>query len=134
MIIPQTKTEAALEWLLETADLVLRLYSNNYTPNPASVIGSFTQVTGGGYAAITLDKDEWTITAGAPSVALQSQKQFSFSGATGGSGAVYGFYITDVAGTILYGAEALPSSVSPFTPASGTYIRITPQVQCSGGV
>lgn len=131
IIVPTSIEVAVLEYLLETADLVLRLFSNNYEPSEDAIVASFTEVSGGGYAPITLDKDNWIIDTGVATIAHQTAQTFTFTGTIGGSGVVYGYYVTDTTGTVLYWAESLPGSISPFTPNNGAYIRITPKYQAS---
>lgn len=130
-MIPNNIEVAVLNFVLAAADLKLKLFSNNYTPGETSVVGSFTEVTGGGYVAKTLSVGNWTITSGDPSTAAYPAQTFSFTGAIGGSGNVYGYYITNVAGTVLYAAGNLPGTVSPFTPSNGGYVRITPTFAAS---
>ncbi len=135
LTVPYTLQVATIQDIL-SVDLKLKLYANNYTPGPSSVIASFTEVSGGGYTAIDLLTADWIYTAAGitPVVARQAMKTFSFTGATGGSGAVYGYYVTNVAGSVLYWAEALPGTVVPFTPANGAAVRVVPIFTISGGV
>jgi hypothetical protein len=132
LIVPVTIQTAVLTELL-SVDLKLRLYSNVYTPGPTSVIGSFTEVTGGGYAAKDLLSADWTMGSTSPVTAVQAVKTFSFISTTGGSGLVYGYYVTDAAGTTLYWAEPMPGAYYPFTPANTAYIKIYPAIAISGG-
>lgn len=125
IVVPDTLEVTILEFLLETADLKLKLFANPYEPSEKAVIASFTEVSGGGYAALDLLSTDWTIDSNGS--ATQSVKTFSFSGTTGGSGVVYGYYVTNVANTILYWAESLPSAVNPFTPSNTSVVSITPR-------
>jgi hypothetical protein len=115
-------------------NLKLRLFSNNYTPVDTSILSNFTEVTGGGYVAITLTNGSWTITVGNdPSDAVYTEQTFTFTGAIGGSGIVYGYYIEDNDGStgVLIWAELLPA---PFTPSqNGDNVKITPRFQGSKG-
>lgn len=131
IVVPNSIEEVIAQYILTTADLKLRLYSNNYAPAENAVIASFTEVTGGGYAAKTLSSGSWTITIGNPTEGVYAAQTFSFTGTIGGSGVVYGYYVTNTAGTTLYWAESLPSAVNPFTPGNGSYVRITPRFQVS---
>lgn len=131
LVIPNPIEESVLQFLLQTQDLKLRLFSNDYEPAENSTVSSFTEVTGGGYAAITLDKDLWTIIQGNPSEGTYDAQTFSFTGTIGGTGNVYGYYVTDALGTALLWAENLPSAVNPFTPTGGSYVRILPRLQAS---
>jgi hypothetical protein len=115
-------------------NLKLKLYSNNYTPVQGSALGNFTEVTGGGYAGISLTNGSWTITpANDPSDAVYAEQTFTFTGAIGGSGIVYGYYLEDNDGStgVVVFAELLGT---PFTPAqNGDTLKITPKVQMSQG-
>lgn len=132
LVVPVTIQTATLQALL-AADLKLRLYANVYNPGPASVIASFTEVSGGGYTAEDLLTADWTYGTVSPIVASQTVKTFGFTGVTSGSGVVYGYYVTDVAGATLYWAEALPGAYYPFTPTNTAYIKIFPSITLSGG-
>jgi hypothetical protein len=132
LVVPMTIQTATLQALL-AVDLKLRLYSNVYEPGPASVIASFTEVVGGGYAAEDLLSADWTYGSVSPVVASQTVKTFGFTGATSSPSVVYGYYVTDVAGATLYWAEALPGTYYPYTPANTGYIKIFPSISLSGG-
>ena len=130
LVIPVTLDLSLAQYIL-SADLKLKLFSNNYQPNKNSVIASFTEVTGGGYTSKTLATASWTFTSSGLAIATYTAQTFSFTGTIGGSGSVYGYYVTDTAGTTLYWAENLPSAVSPFIPGNISYVRITPVFQVS---
>ncbi len=57
----------ALQYLTNKAsspqDLVLRLYTNNHTPAYADVVGTYTEASSFGYAAVTLTGASWTVEA-----------------------------------------------------------------------
>ena len=115
-------------------DLKLRLFANDYTPVQGSVLGSFTEAAGGGYAAIDLVNGTWVVTpANDPSDATYAQQTFTFTGALTTNPTIYGYYIEDNAGStgvVIY-AERLGSS---FTPANnGDNLKITPAFQLSSG-
>lgn len=130
IVIPNVTEAAVLAAFLETEDLFLRLYSNNVTPSEGSTAATFTQVAGGGYSQITLDKDDWTITTGDPTFATQVQKTFSFTGPTNAPGTIYGYYVVNGAG-VLQWAERFPGANVPFTPINGSSIKITPRMECA---
>jgi len=132
IVIPSVGMVAALRSILnKTSGLqepfTLRLYSNNRTPTNDDVVGDYTTVSGGGYAAIPLDTEDMTVTAGAPSVALYDDfLTYTFTGATDSPGTVYGYYITDT-NNVLFIAERFPDPV-PFTPNTGSIIRVKPRI------
>ena len=110
------------------ASLILDLFSSNTTPNNASVLGDFTLVTGGGYAAKTLANTAWTVTPGSPSVANTAAQQFLFTSVPANAN-VFG-YIVHTA-TKIIAVERLPVGVAPFViSAPGESVTITPQVTC----
>jgi hypothetical protein len=71
--------------------LVLRLYSNNRSPAKTDVVGDYTEVSGNGYSAVTLDPEDFVFSSGDPTSAAYPQVTFTFSGAAGN---VYGYYVT----------------------------------------
>lgn len=101
-----------------TGNLILKLYSNDYTPNSDSDSNTFTEVTtGNGYTSKTLTGSTWSIADG---VATYPQQTWTFTGAVGN---VYGYYVTTSSGTVVF-AERFSSG--PFNIASnGDVIRVT---------
>lgn len=112
-------------------NLMLRLYTNNYTPVDTSTLGNFTEMSGAGYSAISLTNGSWTITVGNdPSDAVYAEQTFTFTGA---GSTIYGYYLEDNNGStgVLIWAELFATS---FTPANnGDTIKITPKFQLSKG-
>ncbi|MHC1697786.1 MAG: hypothetical protein AB9919_06960 [Geobacteraceae bacterium] len=112
-------------------NLTLRLFSNSFTPVSGNVASAFTEVTGGGYAAKTLAAGSWTVSVvgGIPQVVFAKQV-FTFTGTIGGSGQVYGHYVTDADGDVIY--SQLESG--PWTPLlNGDHFDVTPKTQGSYG-
>ena len=110
-------------------NLTLRLFCNNVTPGQSGV--SYTEASGGGYAAKTLTNGSWTITtANDPSDAVYAAQTFTFTGALTTNTTVYGYYVTDADGTIIW-AELLPAAQTPAT--NGDTITITPKIKLSSG-
>lgn len=105
-------------------NLKLRLYENNYTPVEASVVGDFTEATFSGYAAITLTGASWTMTTADPAVADYAQQTFT---ATAAGNSVYGYYVTNNAGTICVWAERFTDG--PYTiTGNGDVVKVTPTI------
>lgn len=127
LVVPTAALNDILSKRLNVANLKLKLFSNNVTPNAASVNASFTEVTGGGYAAVPLVFANWTISGGIAT--YNSVITFTFTGVIGGSGNVYGYWIVDEDDTSWIWAENLPSV--PFTPAAGSTGKITPRIQAA---
>lgn len=107
-------------------NISLKLFSNNVVPAETDTIGSYTEVSGGGYAAKTLAYANWVITGGAPTRAVYPAQDFTFTGATGAPGTIYGYYLVDADGELM-GSERFDAGVVPFTPVAGSLIRITPR-------
>lgn len=111
-----TGKTAATQW-------TLRLFSNNKTPANTDTEADYTEVSGGGYAAIALTASNWSTTPGSPTSSSYPQQTFTFTGTIGGSGIAYGYYITNAAGALVF-AERFSSS---FTPTNnGDTVKVTP--------
>lgn len=95
-------------------NLVLRLFTNDFTPDRDSVAADFTEASGSGYSAKTLTGGSWTVTAGQPCNATYAVQTFTFSGALGD---VYGYYMTRASGGEVVFARRF--GVAPVTIASG---------------
>lgn len=85
----------------------LRLFKNNVTPDNTKVIGDFTEATFSGYAAISLTG--WSAAAVTAHVAQSDPTAGTFT-ITSGTQAIYGWYVTDSGGTVLYWAQRDPSA------------------------
>lgn len=106
-------------------DLTLRLYSNNKTPAISDIAADYDNVSGGGYAQITLTQNNWTVSAGNPSIALYNFfVEFFFTGITNAPFTIYGYYVLDSLGNLMW-AERFP--VVPFTPQDGSLISVRPR-------
>lgn len=71
--------------------LILRLYSNDISPAKTDVVGDYTEVSGFGYAAVTLNPASFVFSSGDPTAAAYPQVTFAFTGAAGN---VYGYFVT----------------------------------------
>lgn len=113
------------------AGLTLKLFCNDYTPLDSSIASNFTEASGGGYAAKALAYGSWTESnvGGIEQVAYAAQA-FVFTGALTTNPTVYGYFVVDADGTLLF-AERLPAA---FTPASNNdELDVTPVFQLSKG-
>ena len=126
LIFPQESTADALAKLIDQA-LTLRMYSNNHTPQVTDTIGSYVEVTGGGYASQALNSAQWAIAEGSPSVATYNTfLDFVFTSVPPNP-QVYGYYITNADGLLLLAEEFNPSDI-PFTIITGGQtIQIRPR-------
>ena len=90
----------SLRTVFNSAGLKVRLFKNNYTPVAGSVIGSFTEANFSGYTPANLGTLAAAATvSGKASSTAGSANTWTKSGATGND--VYGYYVTDAAGTVL---------------------------------
>lgn len=122
IVFTDTARENTLTYLTGGAvtpeSLVLRLYSNDKSPSDTDVIADYTEVSGGGYAGITLTPANWTITAGS---AIYPQQSWTFNASAGD---VYGYYlVTETSNEIIF-AERFAGGPYSIT-ASGDIIRVT---------
>jgi hypothetical protein len=118
-------------WLEANAS-TLHLFCNNYTPVRGMTPASFTEAAGGGYAAITLAAANWTEETGdTPRQVQQPSQTFTFTGALTTNTTIYGYYITNSAGTVVLWAQLLDT---PFVPANnGDKLTIPVFLACSTG-
>lgn len=127
LLMPAVGEVEALKRMLNysaTGNVVLHLYSNNYTPVEGSTVASFTECTASGYAAKTLTGSSWSITTTSNvTTASYAEQTFTFSAAQ----VVYGYYVTDAANAIVLWAELF--SGSPFNiPSGGGSVKVTPKI------
>lgn len=107
-IVPDTAKILMLKYILNVlaqdggaapagGERLLRLFSNNLTPDDNTVIGDITEVSGStGYVPITLAGASWTVSATTNvGLAVYSEQPFNVTAAT----TIYGYYITTTEGT-----------------------------------
>lgn len=118
-------------WPAANKNLSLKLFVTNVTPADTDTASSYTEASGGGYAAITLNNGSWTVTVGNdPSDATYTEQTFTFTGALTTNTVVYGYYVVD-ADAVLIWAEKFGTT---FTPANnGDTLKVTPKFQLSKG-
>lgn len=88
--------------------LTLRLYKNNYTPVDASVAGDFTEANFDGYAGIALSSWGTPATDGSGNALVQHDTLIFQPTGSGVSNTIYGYYVTEPGGAIVY-AELNPA-------------------------
>ena len=127
LVIPNVSEVTLLNNMLNVAtptNTILHLYSNNLTPSSTTVVGDVTEVTSGGYSAITLTSLSWTVSTSGGGITTASYAEQTFNITT--SATVYGYYITNVAGDLLW-LERF--TAAPFQlPGSGGQVLITSQI------
>lgn len=110
---------------LATAGAKVRLFSNNFTVADATVIGDFTQATFTGYAAQALGSG--TVAGSNTSGrATASWPQQTYTCTGGSSQIIYGYYVTDTAGTTLYFGENFATPVT--LSNGGAPLLLTPRL------
>jgi hypothetical protein len=121
--VPLVGEIVLLQYMLATQSVVLHLYNNNYTPDENATLSNVTEVTTPGYAAVTLPGAAWTFTQ--PSMITTGTHTETIFNMTTSSN-VYGYYITNLAGSLLW-LEIFPGA--PFSlPSGGGQIGITPRI------
>lgn len=127
LLVPSVAEEIILKNFLNVTaseDLVLRLYTSDTTPAENDTEATYTEATGGSYAAINISAGDWVVVGGTPSSATLPQQTFTFTGAVGN---VYGYYITQETSGKLMWAERFTNG--PFNiQNSGDQIKVTPAI------
>ena len=119
-------------WPTGGKNLVMRLYTNNYAPTSTSTAANFTEANGGGYAPITLTNGSWVQSlVNSIEQMAYAQQVFGFTGPLTTNPLIYGYYLTDAAGT-LFAAELLAVQFQP--NYNGDQFFLTPIIQLSHGV
>lgn len=113
-------------------NFTLKLFCNNITLSDSDTDATFTEATGGGYAAITLTNGSWTVASDGSGImtASYAEQTFTFTGPLTTNTTVYGYYVVDADDTVIC-AELFDSGITPV--ANGNYIKVTPQMQASKG-
>jgi hypothetical protein len=102
----------------------LRLFKNNFTPTPASILSAFTQADFTGYASVSLASQ-----FGAQTKIVDGEYQinsgtYTFTWTGGSDQTVYGWYIDD--GTDVKFSQTFPSAILMTTGVSFT-LQVNPQ-------
>ena len=122
IVITDTGRQKALEYFVgkdtSTESLILKLYSNDVSPETDDVVDLYTEVSGNGYTAKGLSVSSWSIAGGS---AVYPQQTWTFTGA---AGSVYGYYVINSVSSQLMFAQRFPNG--PYTiTTSGDTIRVT---------
>jgi len=83
--------------------LDLHLFKNDLTPNGQTVVGDFEEADFDGYAAESVDKDEWVVSYDADGgTSLVNNILATFAAGTlAGSQTIFGWYLTRTGGVLL---------------------------------
>jgi hypothetical protein len=127
LVVPNPSEALLLTNMLSVESLLLKLYSNDYTPVFGTVVGDLTELSVTGYSAKTLSPGSWTITASSPSgpaTALYAQQTWGITAAC----TSYGYYLVGATSGALYWLERFTDG--PYViDSSGGQIKVTPQFQ-----
>ena len=130
MIVANDGDYQMIEAVLNKAtpeNLILKLFTNNVTPDKSFTASSLTECAAAGYAAITLAAASWTVTEGTgagttPTTATYPQQTFTLTAAAN----IYGYYLVGATSGKLYFAELVGG---PFViPSGGGTVKITPNI------
>lgn len=127
VVVPDVGKKQLLKFLTgEVADIptFIRLFKNDFTPGPATVIGDFTQADFSGYGAAATANPVTAAALDASNRAVVTWDPVTWTknGATGNT--IYGYYVVDSTGSLLW-AERFDGSI-PMT-VDGAFIQITPR-------
>lgn len=107
------------------APWVLKLFANDHVPVVGDTSADYTEVAGGGYASKTLTSASWVTTSGNPAKTTFPHQTFTFTGATSGTGKVYGYYVVDTNGKVRMAERSVDVDGNPFTPANTLTYDVT---------
>ena len=115
LVVPDVGEAFLLDLLVNSANRVLKLFTNNLTPSDSTTLSGITEASGSGYSSITLTGGNWTVaTVSGVTTASFAEQTFSFTGAA----TVYGYYVTTAGGSpVLLWVERFTGA--PFTLPSG---------------
>lgn len=129
LLVPNVGEAELLKRMLNFSaadNCVLKLFTNDVTPAEGDTVATYTEADFAGYAAATLTGASWSV-AGDPTEASYAQQTFTRS-STGTAQSCYGYFVTNLAGTILLWAERFTDG--PYTVTNnGDNIKVTPRIQ-----
>lgn len=129
LVVPDASELRLLEAMLKTDAKTLHLFTNDLTPSAANTVTSYVEMSGLGYAAKPLSGEGWTAnTLSGEAVGSHAQQTWTFGNGT--PIAVYGYYVTDSSGELLWAERfnAAPKTVQ----YAGDQISITPRLTLRG--
>jgi len=131
-IIPNAAEQLWLKHVLNhTApqNQVLKLFTNDITPDENTTASSFTEASGGGYANKPLTGTSWSFATNASNEAeaTYTAQTFTFTGALTGSATIYGWYLVEATSGLLLACERIGSSITPVN--NGDNLVVNPLLQ-----
>jgi len=125
IVVPKV-AEVSIVNLILNQSLILKIYSNNHIPQKTDDVTAYTEISGGGYMAITLIFANWSVST--EGLATYPSQDFAFNGVIVAPGTTYGYYVVNGSNVVLW-AERFPETILPFSPVLGSLIRINPRIQ-----
>ena len=102
LVIPRAQSRAILEALVDTGalldDVLVRLFTNNIEPTPASVLADFTQATFTGYAASAAVSWDAVFTDLLGNAVVRGDTETFVATGTPTPETIYGYYLTKSGG------------------------------------
>ena len=126
LILPAIGEQTCIGFMLGVTvpgNQLLHLYINNVAPTSASTLASFTEMSTLGYAALTLTKTSWVVSAQTGhSQAAYANQTWTFTAGTAVS--AYGYYITDATTGALLWQKHLVGRLLCQTQATPSKLRL----------
>ena len=119
--------------LLNTANTYLRLFKNNFTPDPSNILSDFTEADFTGYAAVQVNSK-----FGSPYKVIDGEYQtdssaFSYACSGGSSQTLYGWYLTWFDGSTTWVLKSGKFG-TPFALASRWFVHCVTSLAANVGV
>jgi hypothetical protein len=116
LLFPDAGLVAQLSKILSPG-VIYKLFTNNFVPTLSSTLGSFTEASWTGYAAVAQNFSNFTINGVAAHSGYAIAPPISFLNSTGAPVQAYGYYVTDAAGTTLLACALFDSPPATIAPA-----------------
>jgi hypothetical protein len=115
-VSPQSRLLVILQGLVGVAGELngakLKLFTNDFQPVPTSVVGDFTEATQTGYAATTITWGTPYVNDSGWAEVLSQLITTIFSAGLAEGGTIYGYYLTNTAGSTLLLSERLDNPIA----------------------
>lgn len=105
-------------------DVKYHLYTNDITPDRATVLADFTEAAFTGYAAVTVEAADFTIDGVSAHVGYIQAPPITFTNGSGVDQDAYGYYVTDAGSTEVLAAGRFDAA--PVTKADGDAWSVIP--------
>jgi hypothetical protein len=123
LVTPDSLKSSYLTTILG-ASVNMRLFKNNVTPDPALGVGQFTEADFSGYAPTTLPSFTVAVVSHVAQGSAAPQSFTADGGIVGSPQTVYGYYVTDSGGALLW-SELIATGPTAFVNP-GDQLQVTP--------